>query len=183
MLGRPIADGAELRALEPWRAAEFAAHVDRARHHLAPWLPWATRIVDEESARAFLQSYADRQARDTGRIVGIWLHDTLVGGLLFRVFDSQTGTCEIGVWLEPDAQGRGLITRAAQLAVDWAINARGMVRVEWRTVPANTRSIAAAKRLGMRLDGVLRQAFPHQGRHHDVQVWSRLATDPVDGRT
>lgn len=52
-----------------------------------------------------------------------------------------------------------------------------MARVEWRTVPANKRSIAVAERLGMRLDGVLRAAYPHQGQRHDVQV-VLLATDP-----
>lgn len=51
----PLSPGAELRPLEPWQAAEFAAHVAAARDHLAPWLPWARTVVDTESARAFLQ--------------------------------------------------------------------------------------------------------------------------------
>jgi len=178
MLGFPLGNGAELRALEPWQAAEFADHVARARAHLAPWLPWATRVVDEESARAFLQRYADEQARDAGRIYGIWLDGTLVGGTLFRVFEVRFGVCEIGVWLAPTAEGKGLITRAARHMVDWAIDTRGMGRVEWRCVPDNARSIAVAKRLGMTRDGVLREAYPHNGVRHDVEVWS----GPVEGR-
>ena len=144
MLGFGLGDRAELRALEPWQAAEFAAHVDRARAHLAPWLPWASVVVDEDSARAFLQRYADEQ--------------------------------EIGVWLDPEAQGRGLVTRACRGLIDWAIDVRGMARVEWRCVPHNARSVAAAKRLGMRRDGVLREAFPMAGVRYDVEVWSVLAS-------
>jgi len=177
MLAHPLGDGAEMRALEPWQAGEFAAHVARDRAHLAPYIPWALTVVDEESARAFLQAFAERQARDDGRIYGIWLDGRLVGGTLFRVFDARFGVCEIGVWLSSEAQGRGLITTAARHMVDWALGPRGMARVEWRTMPGNERSVAVAKRLGMNLEGTLRSVFPHNGERHDLQVWALLAGD------
>jgi ribosomal-protein-serine acetyltransferase len=176
MLTSTLQGGAELRALEPWQASEFAEFVARNRAHLAPWLPWATRITDAAGARDFLRAYADRAAADEGRIYGIWLDDVLVGGTLFRVFDAAGGVCEIGVWLAPEAQGRGLINRAARLMIDWAIS-RGIARVEWHTVPDNVRSKAAAQRLGMTREGVLRQAFELNGVRHDVEIWSLLATD------
>jgi ribosomal-protein-serine acetyltransferase len=177
VLALPLTDDAELRALEPWQAAEFADFLDRARPHLAPWLPWATTLTNEEEARAFLQTYADRLAADTGRIYGIWVDGVLAGGTLFRVFNVQQAVCEVGVWLGPDAQGRGLITRAARLMIDWAVRDRGMARVEWLTMAHNDRSIAVAKRLGMARDGVLRKGFLHNDERHDVEVWSLLAEE------
>jgi ribosomal-protein-serine acetyltransferase len=177
MLTLTLGDDAELRALEPWQAAEFAAYVDETRPHLASWLPWANSIIDEAGARAFLQRYADRQAADAGRIYGIWLGTRLVGGALFRVFDAESGVCEVGVWLAPDVQGRGLVTRAAGHLIQWAFDVRGMSRVEWHCVPHNTRSIAVARRLGMSRDGVLRSAFAFNGERHDVEVWSLLAAE------
>jgi RimJ/RimL family protein N-acetyltransferase len=177
MLTLSLGDDAELRALEPWQAAEFAAYVDETRPHLAPWLPWANSITGEAGARAFLQRYADRQAADAGRIYGIWLGTRLVGGALFRVFDAESGVCEIGVWLSPDVQGRGLVTRAAGHLIQWAFDVRGRTRVEWHCVPHNTRSIAVARRLGMSRDGVLRSAFAFNGERHDVEVWSLLAAE------
>jgi ribosomal-protein-serine acetyltransferase len=149
----------------------------QTRPHLAPWLPWANSITGEAGARAFLQRYADRQAADAGRIYGIWLGTRLVGGALFRVFDAESGVCEIGVWLSPDVQGRGLVTRAARHLIQWAFDVRGMTRVEWHCVPHNTRSIAVARRLGMSRDGVLRSAFAFNGERHDVEVWSLLAAE------
>jgi len=169
-----ITENAELRPLEPWQAVEFLAHVDKARANIDPFIPWAELVVDEENARSFLQRYAKRQAADEGRIYGIWLDGELVGGLLFRTFDAAWGSCEIGVWLSAEGEGHGLITRAAQQLIDWAIGTRGMNRVEWRCVPTNTRSVAVAKRLGMTLEGTLRQAFPYRGELHDVQIWSLL---------
>ena len=180
MLSTSIGD-AELRTLEPWQAAEFAAFTARHRDHLAPWLPWARSIVDEEGARAFLQRYADRTAADGPRIYALWQDGVMVGGTLFRIFDPGARTCEIGVWLSPDATGRGLVTRAAQAMIDWAVDVRGMRRVEWCCVPENLPSRAVARRLGMVHEGTARQAFEHEGRLWDLETWALLGSDRAGG--
>lgn len=172
MLSRPLGDGAELRPLEPWRAAEFAACIERHREHLAPWLPWAVTITDADGARAWLQGYADKLAADAGQAFGIWLDDELVGGTVFRTFDANWGVCEIGVWLSPDAGGRGIVTRACQNMIDWAFRVRGLSRVEWRAVTSNERSLATAQRLGMVREGVLRAATPGTDGRQDVEIWA-----------
>lgn len=177
MLALDLGGGAQLRALEPWTAAEFAEHVERAREHLKPWIPFAWRVVDAESALLLLERFALLQASDEGRLYGIWLDGKLVGGTLFKTFDAKSGTCEVGVWLEPEAQGRGLITAAVRLMMDWAFDVRGMHRVEWRTDPRNERSRAAAKRLGMTREGVLRSSFVINGARQDTEVWALVRED------
>jgi RimJ/RimL family protein N-acetyltransferase len=177
VFAHPLADGAELRPLEPWQAEEFAAHVAQVRAHLAPWIPFATRVVDVESAREMLQRYADDQARDGGRLYGIWRDGSLIGGTLFRTFDAESGMCEVGVWLAPEAEGGGLINRAVRHMIDWAIRVRGIARVEWHTDTNNVRSKAAAQRLGMTFEGVLRSSFKVDGERRDTEVWSVLADE------
>ncbi len=157
--------------------------MDRARESVDPWIPWASISADLKSARATLQRYADNQARDAAYLYGIWLHGTLVGGVMFVRFDSKTGVCEIGCWLEPSAEGKGLITRAARYLVDWAFGERGMARIEWRTSPANERSSNVARRLGMNLEGVLRSSWVHQGIRHDTEVRALLAEEWRAART
>jgi len=172
-----LGEGAQLRPLEPWQAQEFLAHMDRARATVDPWIPWAATSTDLKSATATLQRYADRAATDAARIHGIWLDGTLVGGTMFVRFDAAAGVCEVGCWLEPAGRGRGLITRAVRLMVDWALDVRGMYRIEWHCRPDNTASSAVARRLGMRLDGVMRGEFNYQGVRHDTEVWSLIAGD------
>lgn len=173
----PLAEGADLRPLEPWQAEEFLTHMDRARATVDPWIPWAGISTDLDSARATLQRYADLAARDAGRLFGIWLDGTLVGGTMFVAFDADAGTCEIGCWLEPAGQGRGLVTRAVRVLIDWAVHIRGIHRVEWHCRPDNTASGAVARRLGMQLDGVLREVYPYRGARHDLEIWSLLAPE------
>lgn len=177
MFAISLGEGAELRPIEPWQAEEFLTHIERAREYAGPWVPLTVRVKDLASGRELLQMFADRQAADTGRLYGIWLDGTLVGGVLFRIFDTATESCEVGVWLEPSAAGRGLITKASRVLIDWAVDERGMHRVEWLVSSLNPRSIAVAQRLGMTKDGVLRESFPWQGVRHDMEVWSVLAPE------
>lgn len=170
-------DGAELRPLEPWHAEEYFAHIDRGREYIGQYIALSDRATDLASATAFLQSYADKAAADSGRIYGIWADGVLVGGVLFRTFDAKSGNCEVGCWLEEAAVGRGLITRAIRVLIDWAVEERGMHRVEWIAASSNTASINVAKRLGMVRDGVLRESNPYRGVRHDMEVWSVLARE------
>lgn len=174
-------DGAELRPLETWHAAEFLAHIERGRDFIGTYITFGQSVVDEESARELLRDYGAKRVADTGFLYGIWDGcgrpggGTLVGGVLFRVFDAATGVCEIGCWLEPAGTGRGLVTRACRVLADWAFHERHMHRVEWWAVSANTASIAVARRLGMRREAVLRESYPRGGVRHDSEGWAVLA--------
>lgn len=177
MFAKDLGGGAELRPLEPWQAEEFLADIDRCRDHISPWVGRSFVAKDLDDAKAVLQRYADSKARDAGGIWGIWDAGILVGGVMFVSFDANSGTCEVGCWLEESAQGKGLVTKAATVLIDWALVTRGLTRVEWQTNALNAPSIAVARRLGMTLDGTMRQAFPTPTGRGDLQVWSVLASE------
>ncbi|MEU0882160.1 GNAT family protein [Lentzea sp. NPDC005914] len=177
MFVRSLGDGAELRPLEPWQAEEFFAHIERGRDFIGQHIAFADAAKDLDGARNLLQRYADKAAGDAARICGIWLDDKLVGGVMLREMDVKQARTEVGCWLEPAATGKGLITRAARVLIDWAIRERGMHRVEWLVSSENAPSIAVARRLGMTKDGVLRSYFLHRGVRQDLEVWSVLAPE------
>ncbi|MFB7631611.1 GNAT family N-acetyltransferase [Streptomyces sp. NPDC056149] len=170
-------DGAELRRLEPWHAEEFLAHINRGREHIGQHIGMPDAVTDLVTSHSYLQAYAEKAAADAGRIYGIWTEGKLVGGVLFRTMDVVLGTAEAGCWLEPSAVGKGLVTRAARVIIDWAVEERGIHRVEWVVATANEASIAVARRLGMTKEGVLREVYPYRGKRHDMEVWSVLAPE------
>lgn len=170
-------DGAELRPLEPRHAEEFLANMDRGREFIGRYITLPDRVTDLESSRAYLRAYATKAASDNGRIDGIWLDGGLVGGVLFRTMDVAAGMAEAGCWLEPSAAGRGLVTRAARVIIDWAVDDMGIHRIEWHAAAANEASIAVARRLGMTREGLLRESYPHRGVRYDIEIWSVLAPE------
>ncbi|MGW5046042.1 GNAT family N-acetyltransferase [Streptomyces griseoluteus] len=177
MFSLALRDGARLAPLESWHAEEFARHLDRAREHIRPWVGAGFVTVDVAGARATLERYATRQAVDGARLYGIWWDNTLVGGVMFTAFDTASGSCEVGCWLEPAAEGHGLITLACTTLLDWAFGTRGLHRAEWHCRADNDRSAAVARRLGMTLEGVRRESWPYDGVRHDKQVWAVLAPE------
>jgi ribosomal-protein-serine acetyltransferase len=182
LLSAELAPGVELGPLEPWQAEEFAAHMDRAREHIRPWVGPSFVTDDVAGARATLQRYADGAARDGIRILGIRDHGVLVGGVMLVEFSAAAGVCELGCWLEPAAEGRGFITAACDVLLRWVFEERGLHRAEWRCRADNERSSAVARRLGMTLEGVLREAWQTGGVFHDKQVWSLLASERAPSR-
>lgn len=168
-----------LRPLELWHAEEFAAHVDRARDHIRPWVGPSFVTDTLDGARSTLRRYADAAAADGARVYGIWSCDVLVGGVMFVTFSAAAGICELGCWLEPAAEGQGLVTSAARALLDWAFEVRQLNRAEWRCRADNDRSAAVARRLGMTLEGTLRGAWLNGGTYHDKQVWAVLRDEHV----
>ncbi|MFF0159731.1 GNAT family N-acetyltransferase [Streptomyces sp. NPDC005263] len=170
-------DGAELRPLEPWHAEEFLAHLDRGREFINRFIPFGEKATDLDGARDMLQRYADLRAADNASLHGLWLDGKLVGGVLFLNFDAENGNCEVGCWLEPAGTGHGLVTRAMRVLLDFAIERRGMHRVEWIAAVDNHSSLNVARRLGMSREGVRRASYPHHGVRLDLEVWSILAPE------
>ncbi|CAI9392595.1 GNAT family N-acetyltransferase [Microbacterium sp. T2.11-28] len=97
------------------------------------------------------------------------------------------GDGELGYWMAPDARGRGFLTEAARAVVDWGFSPAegerglGLARIEWRAVAGNIASARAARALGFRYEGLLRQALLHSsGRRDDAWIAGLL---PGDDRT
>ncbi|MFJ7774128.1 GNAT family N-acetyltransferase [Streptomyces yangpuensis] len=175
MFSIDLAEGAQLFPLEARHAEEFFAHIERGREYIGQYVGFPDRSPDVDSARAFLAKYAVKAGEDGARFFGIRLDGTLVGGVLFPNFDADGGNCEIGCWLEPAAAGRGLVTKACRVLVDYAFGERGMHRVEWHAATGNKKSLAVAERLGMTREGVMRENYLHRGVRQDTEVWSILA--------
>jgi RimJ/RimL family protein N-acetyltransferase len=177
MLSLDLGNGGTLRPLEPWQAKEFFAHLDRHREYFSEYIAMPAKVPTVEAARRLLQRFADAQARDEDRIFGIWVDGKLHGGTMFRHFDAVGGTAEIGVWLAPEAQGRGLMTMTVKHMIDWAIGVRGLGRVEWLAVVGNTASAAVAKRVGMSFEGIKRSDYMLNGARRDSEVYAITGED------
>lgn len=172
MFSTTIGPGAALHPIEPWQAEEFAAHLDRAREHIRPWVGPSFVTDSVTGARATLARYADATAADGARIFGIRADGVLVGGVMFVSFSAAAGVAEVGCWLEPAGEGRGLVTAATRRLLAWAFEERGLNRVEWRCRADNVRSAAVAARVGMTLEGTLREAWLNGEEFHNKQVWA-----------
>jgi ribosomal-protein-alanine N-acetyltransferase len=88
---------------------------------------------------------------------------------------------ELGLWLAPQARGRGLAPRALRLAADWLFSACGLERVEVQTEPDNEAMLRTAQAAGFTREGILRSYLREHGKRTDIVMLSLLPSDPPRG--
>ena len=74
--------------------------------------------------------------------------------------------------------GRGLVTEAVQLLVDYLLATKKEHRIQLVIVAGNGASRRIADKCGFILEGTARGAFFNDGRNQDLLVYSLLRTDP-----
>ncbi len=177
MFSYTLGEGAELRILEVRHASEFLAFVETNRDYLGAWLEWAHTMNTLEQAENFIQRGLKRYIEDGLPWVGIWLEQRLVGGILFFPVEKNIQATMIGYWLGQKAAGRGLMNKAVTAMLHFVFTELKLNRVELQAHVDNTRSRAAAERLGFLFEGIQRDIWKHKGEFVDHAVYAMLARD------
>jgi len=88
------------------------------------------------------------------------------------------GVAEIAYGLAAWARGRGVMTRAGKLLLDWGFEQRGCAVVIWRANVGNWASRRVAWSLGFSFDGTVRELLLQRERRYDGWVGSLRPDDP-----
>ena len=93
----------------------------------------------------------------------------------------SNGRAEIGFGLAPWARGKGIMTRAAVLAIGWgfAVDGLGLRAMEWRAHVGNWASRRVAWRLGFRIEGTVRALCAQRGELRDAWIGTLLAGEAM----
>lgn len=174
--GSALADGlsGELRLLELHHATELFRLVDRNRAHLQEWMPWVEATKEQEDTEAFLHGQLEQFSTGSGLTAGIWCNDALAGVIGTLRINWLDRRVEIGYWIAAELEGKGLVTEAARLLVDYLLGQLDLHRVEIRCGIGNLRSNRIPERLGFKWEGVEREAHLVQGTFQDMNRWAML---------
>jgi ribosomal-protein-serine acetyltransferase len=138
-----------------------------------PWAPAQTR----ESTREFIRTAISQLESNDGFQAALVVDGRLAGTFGYHSVDWVHMRTTIGYWLAEPLQGRGLATRAVAALIGHAFSEWELHRVEIRAAVENAPSRAVCERLGMSLEGELREAEWVGGRCHDLAVYSVLAPE------
>lgn len=164
-----------LRPLVARDAGELFLLVDDHRRALRPWLPWvdATKAIADSSY--YILSLTGLWK--SGVTFGVFLDSTLCGTVGFQSGDVRHHRAEIGYWVAPPYQGRGLATQAVSLAIEGALEQSQLHRVEARVQESNKPSIALLQKLGFQFEGIERGGIRFGDQYKDHQMYSLLRPD------
>jgi diamine N-acetyltransferase len=89
---------------------------------------------------------------------------------------------EFQIVIAPDYQGKGLATRAAELAMDYGFGVLNLHKIYLVVDKDNDKAIHIYEQLGFQVEGVLRQEFFINGQYRDVTRMCLFQQDYLDAR-
>jgi RimJ/RimL family protein N-acetyltransferase len=182
----PVLETSRLR-LRTWQEDEIpritTARTTQATAHFLPFIP---QPFTAEDARFWLKDMAEQAAagRRFNWCVADADTDEGLGNLtLFSIhFRGEVRDAEIGYWMHPDAQGRGVMSDAIQRVAEWYFAAEsaggfGGRRLFIRTASTNAPARRTAEKAGFRHVGTERAAFKISTHVDDEVTYDLLITD------
>ncbi|MBM3548665.1 MAG: GNAT family N-acetyltransferase [Alphaproteobacteria bacterium] len=159
--------------------------VDLARHLDGLWESvgrhrhlWAATppepFADRDAFGVFLR---ERSARPDQVLYAVVTEDGCAGLFLVVSISPQMGTAELGLVYGAGLQRSTAGTETVVLALRHLFEDLGYRRIEWRCNSDNAASLAAAKRYGFTLEGVLRQHRWIKGANCDTAVHAIIDRD------
>lgn len=133
----------------------------------------------EEGGAAWIDTHAAAWEEAERLTLAICLADTpdeVVGAISLSVA-REHARAELGYWIGADMWGRGYATEAGQAIVTFGFTTLGLNRIQARHFVRNPASGRVMQKLGMRFEGVMRQAYRRWDRFEDVAMYAILASD------
>jgi [ribosomal protein S5]-alanine N-acetyltransferase len=170
-----------LRAPERSDYEEWASLRARSRRFLAPWEPsWPSDALSRASFRARIARYAEDWRTDQAYNFFIFdrTTDALVGGVgLSNVRRGVAETASIGYWIGEPFAGRGLMSAALPVVLDFAFYRLRLHRIEAACLPSNAASRTVLTRVGFTEEGYARRYLCIDGKWQDHVLFAMLRED------
>lgn len=146
------------------------ATVEANRAHLRQWLIWVDGTLKEEHSLEYIRAARQEQYDQQSLAFGIFRNDRLIGGLGMHQWDQRLRKAQIGYWLVKEEEGRGVLSRCAEIFIGYLFRQLQLNKIELHHLPDNVRSAAVARRLGFTVEGIWRDSFLIHGRLQPVVV-------------
>jgi ribosomal-protein-alanine N-acetyltransferase len=154
--------------------------------HVSPWeptLPPGSESRNPVSFRQFVRDLDTEARADRAMPWAIEAEGRIVGQVhVFGIIRAAQLSGAAGYWVSSTVTRRGIATRALALAVDHALGAAGLHRVEVNIRLDNTASLGVAHRLGLRDEGVRERYLHIDGAWRDHRSFA-VTTEDLAGST
>ncbi len=173
----PIRQGVVLRRLAVHDAEELFALIDANRSYLREWLTFLDGVTAPAGLSQFLGDAVAGYENGTSQRFALSVEGAIRGIVSLECILPQPRRAKIGYWQCESMQGKGLVTSAVRELLRYGFEERNLNLIEIRAATENHKSRAVAERLGMSLDGILRQREWLYDHFEDLCSYTLLAQE------
>lgn len=164
---RPITKS-DARLLLNWRNSRHVAINSLSRHKItyAEHIKWFSKLLKDKAS--------------IGYIITINSDNKPIGRVGLRNIDLTHKMAELEKMIgEKEFQGLGFATEASKLLLTYAFAKLGLRRIYAKILPYNLANIKVNKKLGFRIEGILRKHAFIKNKHFDIVLMGLLKEDFV----
>ncbi len=127
-----------------------------------------------------VQYIKEKNASDSDLLLGIFLnsHHEHIGNILLSNIDTRNKLAEVS-WLigEKEHWGKGYASEAGRILIDYAFNVLQLNKLYMGTISGHDAMINVSKKLGFKIEGILRENVYHQGNFVNTLYLGLLKSD------
>lgn len=169
-----IDDEITLHSINERYVDEIFALVQKNKAWLQTAMDWPQYVLSVEDSRKMAQGNYILHHRGYAKMFLIFRGEKMVGVFSFNQIEPTNKTAYIGYWLDKDALGQGIISRALEAVIIKYAREGVARRFVIKCIVSNAASNQVARRNGFTLEGRLKQAEFLNGEFHDQHIYGRI---------
>jgi len=177
--GRTIAECQDitLKLAHPEQAEALYTLLENERSFLQKYVPWVSDAQSLEDTQRFLLE-SDLFNRGGQKLITlIFWQGKLAGSVGLLRINRHHRSAEMGYWLRKEAEGQGVMSRAARLLIGYVFDHLTIHRLEIRIPSINARAQRIPHSLGFQHEGTLREGAFQHGTFLDLELYALLRPD------
>lgn len=158
---------------EDYRNYSTVEDVMESRLLMNDGIPFPPTDADHEKFLSEISSEKDDY------MFGIELQDEklFIGTTAVYLVNWNNGTCNVGISIGPEYQGKGYGTDAMRVLTDFIFNYMNVNKVKLQVFDFNKRAICSYEKCGFFLEGTLKEELFRFGEYHDIHIMGLLRKD------
>ena len=151
--------------------------IDQSREYLERWLPWVDYVHTTDDEIHIVEQWTyDMQIRSAIHLC-ITLDNKVVGLISTHQIDWMNQRTSIGYWISQNMQGRNLATEATAVLLNYLFEKLRLHRVFIQAATGNTASNKVIRKIGFKLEGVLRENERVKEYYFDHNIYGMTEQD------
>ncbi|MCC8147234.1 MAG: GNAT family N-acetyltransferase [Bacteroidales bacterium] len=169
-MAKRINENIRLESLDLSHADAIFRTIDTFREEMREWLPFVDFTKEVNDSIEFIHS-----ASESGDLTFVVFYNDSFAGLVgIKDIDEANKKAEIGYWISPEFQNRGIATLVTKNLVNYCFRELNLNRVQLRIGTKNIPSNRVAEKLSFQLEGIQRDGELLVSGFHDLNVFSLL---------
>ena len=150
---------------------------DKFRKSLRKWLPWVDKTISQKDTKNFIKLILDSNCPKKSIVFVIRYKNNFAGLIGLKEIDNLNHRTELGYWLLPDFEGKGIMTQSCKAIINYSFKHLDINRIQIKCAVENQKSINIPKKLNFSFEGVEIEGEYLNGKYVDLNLYSILKTN------